>query len=103
MSAESHTHALTVMRETAAQLNQHAKAKAAALQKKCDDFNAKCSVGDKVVYRYDNSDTITVKTATKAYVMAGYDAVIQLMGIASCHLLERVTKLAAPTGDHHGE
>ena len=102
MSAASHANALKVMRENAAQLNGHAKAKAAALQLKCDEFNAKCSVGDKVIYRYDNGESVTVKTATKAYVMAGYDAVVQLMGIPSCHLLERVTFIAtspAPKGD----
>lgn len=92
-AAANNAHVRKLMKESAAQLNRHAKAKAEALQKRCDDFNALCSVGDKVLYRFDNGETVTVKTVTKAYVMAGYDAVIQLKDMQSCHLLERVTPL----------
>lgn len=96
-----------MMRISAQQLNAHAKAKREMLQAACDEFNAKFSVGDKVFYSWDDGEKSVFKTATKAYVMAGYDAVVQLQGLASCHLLDRIspiedTNSAAPKASREG-
>ena len=97
-----------MMRISAQQLNAHAKAKCEMLQAACDEFNAKFSVGDKVFYSWDDGEKSVFKTATKAYVMAGYDAVVvQLQGLASCHLLYHISPIedgnsSAPKASREG-
>ncbi len=65
----------------------------AALQKKCDQFNARFPVGQCVSVRKDGGEGMITKTITEAQVLSGHSAVIWLDGIRGCYLLDRVTPL----------
>lgn len=63
----------------------------AALQRQCDAFNARYPVGHAVQVRMDCGDTVTTTTRSAAEVLSGHSAVIWLVGISGCYLLDRVT------------
>lgn len=62
------------------------------LQKRCDDWNAKHSVGTKVRYwpAAGQRDFKVVRTDSAATVMAGHSAVIMLEGVSGCVSLKHV-------------
>lgn len=59
-------------------------------QKSVDAWNAKYSVGTKVIVTTDSGDEITTATRSEAQLLSGHAPVIWLEGIASCYALERV-------------
>lgn len=65
-----------------------------ALQKQCDQFNARFPVGTRVMLRKDNDDTLVTHTISEARVLSGHSAVIWVKGVAGCYLLDRVTPIA---------
>lgn len=65
----------------------------AALQKQCDDFNARFPVGQPVTVRKDNGEGVTTLTRFPAEVLSGHSAVIWLENISGCYLLDRVTPI----------
>ncbi len=61
-----------------------------ALQRQCDEFNARYAVGQKVSVRKDNREATITTTRSAAEVLSGHSAVIWLDGISGCYLLDRV-------------
>lgn len=66
---------------------------AEALQRQCDDFNARYPVGQLITVRKDGGEGVSTVTRSKAEVLSGHSAVIWLEGIAGCYLLDRVTPM----------
>ena len=64
-----------------------------ALQRQCDDFNARYPVGQAVSVRKDGGDGVLTKTSSEAQVLSGHSAVIWLEDIRGCYLLDRVTPI----------
>lgn len=60
------------------------------LQQQCDDWNAKHSVGTKVVLTKDSGERFPTKTRSEAQVLSGHSAVVWLEGVSGCYLLNRV-------------
>jgi len=67
----------------------------AALQRQCDEFNARYPVGQSVTVRMDDGSGRSTTTRSEAQVLSGHSAVIWLDGIAGCYLLDRVTPVVA--------
>jgi hypothetical protein len=63
----------------------------AVLQRQCDLFNERYSVGQPVTVRKDGGEDFQTVTTSKAEVLSGHSAVIWLEGISGCYLLDRVT------------
>ena len=63
------------------------------LQKQCDDFNAKYSVGQRVVVKKDDGAGMETVTREQAWVLQGHSSVILLEGISGCYLLDRVVPI----------
>ncbi|HAR44668.1 MAG TPA: hypothetical protein DCS05_00440 [Nitrospiraceae bacterium] len=64
----------------------------AKMQKQCDVFNAACPVGGAVTVKLDGVDEPMVTTTrSEAQILSGHSAVIWLVGVSGCYLLDRVT------------
>lgn len=66
----------------------------AALERQCNAFNARCSVGSAVVVRKDCGTHVETVTRAPAEVLSGHSAVVWLENISGCYLLDRVTPIA---------
>lgn len=74
-----------------------------ALQKQCDDFNSRYPIGQSVSVRKDGGDGVLTTTRSEAQVLSGHSAVIWLVGISGCYLLNRVTPVdISNTPDRRG-
>jgi len=63
------------------------------LQKECDTFNSSVSVGDEVFVKLDGVDEpFRTRTKSEAQILSGHSAVIWLVGVSGCYLLDRVRK-----------
>jgi hypothetical protein len=71
-----------------------ARPDAAALQRQCDAFNARCPIGTEVALRMDCGDIVHTTTRTAAQVLSGHSAVIWLDKISGCYSLDRVAPIA---------
>lgn len=60
------------------------------LQLQCDRFNEFNLIGTPVTVELDSGEIRTTKTRSGAEVLSGHSAVIWLVGIAGCYLLDRV-------------
>lgn len=67
----------------------------AALQRQCDVFNTRFTVGQAVTVRKDDGTGMSTTTRSQAQVLSGHTAVIWLDGITGCYLLDRVTPIVA--------
>lgn len=65
----------------------------AALQKQCDEFNARFQIGQPVTVRKDRGESVDTVTRSAAEVLSGHSAVIWLEGISGCYLLDRVSPI----------
>jgi hypothetical protein len=65
----------------------------AKLQAQCDAFNARYPVGQKVSVRKDDGAGSITVTRSKAEVLSGHSAVVWLVDISGCYLLDRVTPI----------
>ncbi|WP_232252421.1 hypothetical protein [Sphingomonas paucimobilis] len=63
------------------------------LQRQCDDFNAIWPVGQRVRVTKDDGSNIMTTTRSQAQVLSDHTAVIWLVGISGCYLLDRVLPL----------
>lgn len=70
----------------------------AALQRQCDDWNARYPVGQRVTVRNDDGGHVTSSTRSEAQVLSGHSAVIWLEGITGCYLLDRVRPITGGEG-----
>jgi hypothetical protein len=68
------------------------KPNTAALQKRCDEWNALHPVGTAVELTKD-AGVVTTKTRSAAEVLSGHSAVVWLEGVSGCYALERVRAL----------
>lgn len=64
------------------------------LQSQCDCFNNRYLVGQPVTVRRDCGQLQETATRSAAEVLSGHTAVIWLVGISGCYLLDRVTAIA---------
>lgn len=60
------------------------------LQRLCNEWNRKYSKGTAVIVTRDDETTFETRTKTIAQVLNNHSAVIWVVGIAGCYLLERV-------------
>lgn len=65
----------------------------AALERKCEDFNRRYPIGQRVSVRRDAGNGEITTTRSEAQVLSGHSAVIWLDGISGCYLLDRVTPI----------
>jgi sulfopyruvate decarboxylase TPP-binding subunit len=70
----------------------------AALQKQCDDFNARVPVGAAVTVLLDSGEVRATTTRSQAEVLSGHTPVVWLVGVRGCYLLDRVTPVPAAGG-----
>lgn len=59
------------------------------LQKRCDDFNAKCPLGTKGWLRMYSGERRFTYTRSKAQVLGGSIVVIWLDGVSGSYLIDR--------------
>jgi len=63
-------------------------------QEQCDEFNAKCGEGERVLVKIDGKEEPTItKTRSAAEVMAGHTAVVFLEGVSGAYNLTHVLPL----------
>lgn len=63
------------------------------LQGECDKFNDDVKVGDEVFVKLDGVDEpFKTRTKSEAQILSGHSAVIWLVGVSGCYLLDRVRK-----------
>ena len=63
-----------------------------AMQKECDEWNAKYPIGTDVLLNKDFVDELVpTKTRSKASIMCGHSVVMWLENISGCYLLSHVT------------
>jgi hypothetical protein len=67
----------------------------AALQRQCEAFNARYSVGQPVTLRKDDGSGFITTTRSKAEVLSGHTAVIWVEGVSGCYLLDRITPITS--------
>lgn len=66
------------------------------MQAECDAFNSKCPIGGKVRVKLDGVDEpFETVTLAEAQILSGHSAVIWMMGVSGCYLLDRVTPVPA--------
>ncbi len=58
-------------------------------QKKVDNWNAKYSVGQKVIVKMDNGTEKHTETRHPASLLSGHTAVGWFKGISGCYMLDR--------------
>lgn len=75
-------------------MKRPARPNPAALQRQCDQFNARYPVGQTVTVRKDGGEGVSTVTTAKPEVLSGHSAVIWLEGISGSYLLDRVTPVA---------
>ena len=63
-------------------------------QKKVDAWNAKYEVGQDVLLRRDNGETVQTQTRSNAELLSGHTAVIWLQAVIGCYCLDRVTAVS---------
>lgn len=68
----------------------------AAQQRRVDEFNTACDVGQHVNVRLDSGEVKTTTTRSEAQMMGGHTAVVWLEGISGAYPLDRVTPLPKP-------
>lgn len=61
-----------------------------ALQKQCDDWNARYTPGSQVQLTKDSGEVIMTLPRSEAQVLSGHSAVIWLEGVRGCYALDRV-------------
>lgn len=69
----------------------------AALERQCEAWNSANVVGCEVEVTLDSGEVRRTQTRSEAQVLSGHTAVIWLIGIRGCYLLERVRSAARET------
>jgi len=59
-------------------------------QQSVDAWNSQHKIGDKVIVLKDDGNQVETVTRSEAFVLSGHTAMISLVGISGCYLLERV-------------
>ncbi|MDH0342129.1 hypothetical protein [Chromobacterium haemolyticum] len=58
------------------------------LQKQCDDFNAVCKNGGRIMFKRDGVDEpYEARTRSEAYILSGHSAVVFVEGVSGCYQL----------------
>jgi adenosine/AMP kinase len=73
------------------------RAKAQAMQRECDAWNAAHPVGSEVLVKRDGIDEpVATTTRSAAQILSGHSVVIWLTGISGCYLLSHVRATPTP-------